>query len=147
MKVAMVYMSVHHKNTEKVAKAMADAVGADLFDLTTTKEIDLSSYDMVGFASGIYAGNMHKIMLKFIDSAKLPKKAFLVCTCGVPIIDYTKKVKSMLFDKGIEVIDSFESKAFNTFGPFALIGGTGKGRPNEKDLEKAKEFIKRIIAC
>lgn len=91
--------------------------------------------------------NMNKTMLKFIDSAKLPKKAFLVCTCGVPIIDYTKKVKNVLTDKGIEVIDSFECKAFNTFGPFALIGGTGKGRPNEKDLEKAREFIKKIATC
>lgn len=147
MRIAIVYVSVHHKNTEKVAKAMTDAAGADLFDLTKTKETDLSSYDMVGLASGIYAGNMHKTMLKFIDSAKLPKKAFLVCTCGVPIIDYTKKVKNVLTDKGIEVIDSFECKAFNTFGPFALIGGTGKGRPNEKDLEKAREFIKKIATC
>lgn len=147
MKTAIIYISVHHKNTEKVAKAMADAAHADLFDLTKTKEIDLSNYDMVGIASGIYAGNMHKTMLKFIDSAKLPKKAFLVCTCGVPIIDYTKNVKKALAAKGIKVIDSFECKAFNTFGPFALIGGTGKGRPNEKDLEKAKEFIKRIVEC
>lgn len=145
MKIAIAYVSVHHKNTEKLAKVMADAAGADLFDLTKTEETDLSSYDMVGLASGIYAGNMHKTMLKFIDNAKLPKKAFLVCTCGVPIIDYTKKVKNVLTDKGIEVIDSFECKAFNTFGPFALIGGTGKGRPNEKDLEKAREFVKGII--
>ena len=45
------------------------------------------------------------------------------------------------------MIDSFECKAFNTFGSFALIGGTGKNRPNEKDLERAKEFIKNVVVC
>ena len=145
MKIAIVYVSVHHKNTEKIAKAMAEASGADLLNLTKDKDIDLSSYDVVGLASGIYAGNMHKTMLRFIDSHKLPKKAFIVCTSGVTFIDYAKRIKKLIEEKDIEVIGTFKCKGFNTFGPFSLIGGTGKGRPNEKDLNDAKEFIRKIV--
>ena len=145
MKIAIVYVSVHHKNTEKVVKAMAEMSGADLYDLTKNKDIDLSSYDVVGLASGIYASSMHKTLIKFIDSHNLPKKVFIVCTSGVTFINYANKMKKQMEDKGYEVIGSFQIKGFNTFGPFALIGGTGKGRPNDTDLNDAREFIKRII--
>jgi len=43
-----------------------------------------------------------------------------------------------LFAKWIELIDSFECRAFNAFRPFKLIGGIGKGRLNEKELEKVR---------
>ena len=54
MKIAVVYASVHHKNTEKVVKAIAEKhPEIELIDATKTVLKDLASYDLIGFASGI----------------------------------------------------------------------------------------------
>lgn len=41
---------------------------------------------------------------------------------------------------------AFACKGWNAYGSFKLIGGINKGRPNDKDLENAREFAKRLMA-
>lgn len=147
MKVAIVYVSVHHKNTEKVVKAMAEEINADLFNLNQSGNVDLSTYDVVGLASGAFFHNMHKKIIDFVKSDKLnsKQKVFLVCTCGSPFIDHTKEVAKILKEKNISYLSTFECAGFDTFGPFKIFGGIAKNRPNNKDLEKAKKFIKGVV--
>ena len=68
MKTALVYASVHHKNTEKVVKAIAEKhPEIELIDATKTVLKDLASFDLIGFASGIFYGKFHKALLnKFL---------------------------------------------------------------------------------
>ena len=82
MKVALVYASVHHKNTEKVVKAIAEKhPEVELIDATKTILKDLASYDLIGFASGIFYGKLHKTLLNFIaDNLPAHKKAFVIYT-------------------------------------------------------------------
>lgn len=54
MRTAIVYASVHHGNTEKLVKRIAEECQMDLIDAVKQPDADLSSYDMIGFASGIY---------------------------------------------------------------------------------------------
>ena len=54
MRKAIVYASVHHRNTEKLVKGIAEECQVDLIDAVKQPDADLSSYDMIGFASGIY---------------------------------------------------------------------------------------------
>ena len=60
MKTVIVYASVHHQNTEKVAKVMAEELEADLFPVANAKPETLETYDLIGFGSGIYFGKHHK---------------------------------------------------------------------------------------
>ena len=53
MRKAIVYASVHHGNTEKIAKSIAEGCQVDLIDAVKQPDANLSSYDMIGFASGI----------------------------------------------------------------------------------------------
>lgn len=39
------------------------------------------------------------------------------------------------------MLGEFGCKGYDTFGPFKLVGGIAKGRPNERDLEKAQAFF------
>ena len=146
MKTAILYASVHHGNTKKVAEAMAEALSAELFDLTKQGDVDISGYDLIGFASGIYYSNMHKAVRKFAEAATFRpgQKVFLVCTCGMDSKDFTKKVRKTLEDKQVEVLDSFRCRGFDTFGPLVLIGGIAKGRPNAEDLERAREYARNL---
>lgn len=43
--------------------------------------------------------------------------------------------------KGCPVLGEFGCKGYDTFGPFKLVGGIAKGRPNERDPEKARAFF------
>ena len=83
MKAAIIYASVHHENTKKVVEAIAGENVVDLIDATKEKERDLSGYDLIGFASGVYYGKFHQTVLNFA-SVNLPadKDVFLICTCG-----------------------------------------------------------------
>ena len=63
MKTAIVYASVHHGNTEKVVKAIVEKhPEVELIDATKSGLKDLASYDLIGFASGIFYGKLHKIL-------------------------------------------------------------------------------------
>ena len=64
MRKAIVYASVHHGNTEKLVKSIAEECQVDLIDAVNQPDADLSSYDMIGFASGIYFSKFHQILDK-----------------------------------------------------------------------------------
>ena len=83
MRKAIVYASVHHGNTEKLVKRIADECQFSLIDAVKQPNADLSSYDMIGFASGIYFSKFHQSLLGFAEK-NLPdnKKVFLICTYG-----------------------------------------------------------------
>ena len=51
MRKAIVYASVHHGNTEKLVKNIAEECQVDLIDAVKQPDADLSSYDMIGFRS------------------------------------------------------------------------------------------------
>ena len=65
MRKAIVYVSVHHGNTEKLVKGIAEECQVDLIDAVNQPDADLSSYDMIGFASGIYFSKFHQLILTF----------------------------------------------------------------------------------
>jgi flavodoxin len=42
-------------------------------------------------------------------------------------------------------VGDFVCKALDTYGPLKLIGGLNKGRPNEEDYQKAREFAQGLL--
>ena len=133
MKAIVIYASIAHGNTGKVAKAIAETLKADLIETEKVNPNDLSNYDLVGFGSGIYNGSLHKNIFELI--AKLPgpfiKKAFIFSTSGYGKTTSNDKLKAELVRKGFEVIGSFACKGWDTYGAMKLFGGVAKGRPNE----------------
>ncbi|MDO4711135.1 MAG: flavodoxin domain-containing protein [Peptostreptococcaceae bacterium] len=144
-KIAIVYVSVHHKNTEKLLKGIASSCDVDLFDLMLDKDLDLSDHDVIGYASGIFALKMHGSIYKFLDENKtLPKKAIAICTSGMGKGTMIRRFSKFLQEKGFEVLGEFECKGFDTFGPFKLIGGINRKHPDEKDIAEGIAFLKGI---
>jgi flavodoxin len=146
MKTAIVYVSVHHQNTEKVAKVMAEVLEADLIPIADAKPEMPAQYDLVGFGSGIYFGKHHKTLLGFVDT--LPpvtqKRAFVFSTSGDGKIKHHAALKEQLVKKGFMVVDEFCCQGWDTVGPLKLFGGINKGRPNENDLEGARAFAREL---
>jgi flavodoxin len=149
MKTLIIYQSIHHGNTEKVAKKIAEVLGADLKKPNEVKPEDLANYDLIGFGSGIYFMKFHVSILNFINA--LPnmagKKVFSFCTHGSPFFPpggWNKNFQAMLQAKGFAVVGGFQCEGFDTWGPFKLFGGLCKGRPNEKDLDRAAKFAEGL---
>lgn len=146
MENLIIYESIHHGNTEKIGKIMAEYLNAYLVKVKDVNVNILKDYDLIGFGSGVYNGKFHKNILDLIE--KLPamanKKAFVFSTSGTGKIKYNKLVEQKLKEKGFEGVGDFTCKGYDTFGPFKLIGGLSKGRPNNNDITMAKEFVEKL---
>jgi len=147
MKKLILYSSTHKGNTEKVARAMAEAIRADLMKVEGTDASILKDYDLIGFGSGIYGGRPDPDLTEFIE--KLPdnlrKKVFAFFTCGFEKSKTNRVLQQKLSEKGLEVLGSFACRGYCDYGLFKFIGGVSKGRPNERDLLDAKNFVLRFI--
>lgn len=145
MKTAICYYSRHHGNTRKVAEAMAQAGEVDLIDVTARQAVHLEGYDCVGLASGIYGFEVHKAAVDFARQY-LPqgKPVFFVCTYGGVKGTGAKAFEEAAREKGCRVLGEFSCKGYDTFGPFKLVGGIAKDRPNREDLEAARAFYRHI---
>lgn len=148
MKTAVIYYSAHHGNTKKVLDAIARRFHITLIDAVKTDTADLAGYDLIGFASGIYYSKFHKCVLQFAER-NLPagKKVFFLYTCGVEKKGYTEAIAKAVKDKKAVILGEYGCLGFNTFGPFKLIGGIAKGRPDEEDLDNAVRFYADIAAA
>lgn len=145
MKAAIVYYSKHHGNTKKLLDEIAKAGDVTLIDASEVSEADLSGYELIGFASGIYFRKMQESVLKFAEK-NLPenKKVFFIFTCGSMSKNYTKSIKAVTDSKGAELLGEYGCRGFDTYGPFKLVGGIAKGHPDDKDISGAVEFFKGL---
>ncbi len=145
MKSIIIYASTHHGNTRKVVEAIAKECEVELLNACEVHEKDLTSYDLIGFASGIYAAQFHQ-QIKNFAQVNLPqnKKIFYIMTSAMDK-DFSKSMEASVNGKNAEVVGKFSCKGYNTFGPFKLVGGTGKGHPDDNDLKNAVEFYKSLV--
>lgn len=141
----IIYASTHHGNTRKVVEAIAKEFDVELVDATQVHEMDLTSYNLIGFASGIYAAQFHQ-QIKNFAQVNLPqnKKIFFIMTSAMNK-DFSKSMADSIKGKNAEVVGKFTCHGYNTFGPFKLVGGTSKGHPDENDLKDAVEFYRTLI--
>ncbi|MDD5194761.1 MAG: flavodoxin family protein [Candidatus Omnitrophica bacterium] len=142
MKTLIIFYSVHHNNTEKIARMMAKALMAELLTPDKVKFYELHNYDLIGFGSGIYFGRHHKMLISF--AGKLPalnKKTFIFSTSGRGVTGkYHDALKEKLSQAKCEIIGEFTCKGYDTFGPLKFFGGVNKEHPTQDDLEAAKVF-------
>ena len=67
MKTAIVYYSKHHGNTKKLLDAIAEKHDVTLIDVVANKDADVSEYDRIGLASGIYFSAFAKQITAFTE--------------------------------------------------------------------------------
>lgn len=147
MKTAIVYVSTHHGNTKK----LIDAIQENDSDITVIdgigmgETIELSEFDRIGFASGIAYGKFYPQLIKIMED-RLPqgKKVFFIYSCGSKRAGYTNAVKKIAEGRNAEILGEYGCIGFDTFGPFKLLGGIGKGHPNEEEIKNAVLFYKSL---
>ncbi|MFX0027813.1 MAG: flavodoxin family protein [Candidatus Hermodarchaeota archaeon] len=167
MKILIAYYS-QTGNTEKVAKSVYEGCKGQDVDLKPIKEVDPSSldnYDLIFLGSGIYASRVNKALADLVAAApKLPRKFVFFNTHASKDAyqDGFKLVKKNMGETS-EIIAEFDCCGDNIGVPEAIRKAMLdrlpedkrkeaekhqewlKGRPNEEDLEKAKNFAQSVI--
>lgn len=152
MKTLIIYVSVHHQNTARIAQVLAEVLQADLKNPEEMRIESFKDYDLVGFGSGIYFGRYHRKVYELIKS--LPKqegkKAFIFSTSGtlkiINLYDFDKHLKRKLEERGFSVIGQFNCRGWDSYPKLLRPwGGINRGRPDSADFEKARRFAEKII--
>ena len=145
MKTAIVYYSKHHGNTKKLLDAIAAVNDITLIDVTTQPDADLSGFDRIGFASGIYYSNFARQILDFAET-HLPenKPIFYIYTHGAPGGNFLKGIRDIATRKHCREIGEYRCQGYDTFGPFKLIGGIAKGHPTDEEIKGAAAFYQGL---
>ena len=150
METLIVYMSTAHGNTEKLARRMAETLEGTAVTADETDPVEISRFDLVGFGSGVYAMRPDNKLIQLVKrvSAQKGKKAFLFFTAGIgsPLIIRIATIpfKRLISGKGYDIVGEFSCPGYDSFGPLRLMGGINKGRPGDKDLERASRFASSI---
>jgi flavodoxin len=154
VKSLVIVFSYHHNNTEKIANACANVLGAEVKTPQQVKPEEIAEYDLVGFGSGIYSATFDPSVLDLAD--RLPnaagKKAFLFSTYGAPAFianrEFIEKnhqqIREKLQAKGYTVIGEFGCAGWNTNSFLRFFGGLNKGRPNAEDIRNTEEFARSV---
>ena len=145
MKSLIVYVSVEHGNTEKVAKAISEVLGAELKEAKDVDPQALQNYELIGFGSGIFFSKFHARLLQLVtEMPHSSYKALIFSTSGYGKTNVHDALRKELERKGCQIIGDFACKGWDTYKPFKLVGGINKGRPDENDLAQAREFARNL---
>jgi len=150
MKTLIIYASIHHGNTKKVAQEISSVLKAKVLSFSEVNRKDIEEADLVGFGSGIYFTKFHKGLINLVE--ELPdmegKKAFLFSTSGMKANNIFNrshdKFRKILEKKKFEVVGEYTCPGYDTYSLLKYIGGMNKNRPDQKDIDRAKEFAQSI---
>lgn len=145
MTTAIIYASHHHGNTEKIVKAVSERYPMEIINAEEFSK-DLSGYDCIGFASGIDFGKFYDSVQQAAEKYMTAgKRVFFLYTCGQNNRDFSEKCKALAKERGCEVCGSFGCPGYDTYGPWKLIGGINRNRPNEQDIADAVQFFEEKV--
>lgn len=122
-------------NTEKLANAIAEAVGVPAENVSIPLE---EKTDILFLGCSYYAFDVDENVKKFIMDNK-DKIGRIVCFgTSAMMKSVYKPMKKVAEEAGV----AMEREDFHCHGSF---GPVHKGRPNEDDLSRAKAFAEKII--
>lgn len=147
----LVFKSVHHQNTARVAEAMAEVLGAQCLTPAACPYERLAGCRLLGIGSGIYYSRVHTELWQWVrdlPDRPGPKPAvFIFSTSGLPIFArfWHHPLRTALTRKGFVVLDEFACRGFDTWGPLWLAGGLNSRHPDAKDLQRARDFAQQLV--
>jgi flavodoxin len=146
----LVFKSVHHQNTAQIAREMAGVLGAECTSPAECPYSRLAGCELLGLGSGIYYGRVHDELLQWVrglpDALARDLPVFVFTTSGLPFMApfWHWPLKHALTKNGCPVLGEFACRGFDTWGPLWLAGGLNWRHPDERDLQRAREFAAGI---
>ena len=142
--------SVHHGNTARIAGRIAGVLHAEVAAPEAVPYTAIDTYDLVGFGSGVYYGRFHDALRAWLrglpDAAVARRPAFVFSTSGLSCLWplWHRPFTRELARKGFDVVGEFHCRGFDSWGPLWFAGGLNRRHPDDRDLDRAAAFARRI---
>ena len=121
----------------------------EIVTLPNENKLDVSSYDLVGFASGIYYWDLGKEVYNHIKklTGLEGKNVFVICTAGSTSESYPKKPKEAIENKGGKLMAGFICTGSTKGGITGYVRGlfNMQVRPNENDFKECEKFLENTM--
>ena len=147
-KIIIFYYSYSVMCTQKIVQGIQKAFpNIEILLFPSEEKNDVSSYDFIGFASGIYAWNFGRPIYDKIEKLNglEGKKCFSICTSGSGSEKYTLYPRDAIEKKGGKFIGGWGCQGKANFFPLNLFGGISKNKPDENDIKAAVDFVKNLV--
>lgn len=147
MNIALCYYS-STGNTQFACRYIAHKIDHAQFDLMDIKNgpIDLSSYDVVGFATSTHFMGVPYLFSDFIE--RLPwqddKPAFVFNTYGMMSGQTLKMLDKLVTARRFRVIAGHSFLTPESYPPFIVKGWDNKDAPGEKEMAGFNQFIAQL---
>ena len=148
-KTLIVYASdsaAHH--TKDCVKVMAEYMECRYTDINKVAKLDVSEFDMVGFASGIYNGKISDKLYEAIKDVELrfDQNTFLLITHAKKLDEkYVKSLENLLKSKEAGFLFTHDCPASDVLGNTGMAGRSSKDRPYLNDMVKVENFAADLI--
>lgn len=151
MKGIIYYLSTTG-NTQLACKYIAQEIKnikLDLCDLAKVNFLDLTDYNIIGFATFVQSLGPPILIQDFIE--RLPqqkqKYAFIVNTYANFYGRTLKRMTNLLKKKGFIIINSFALHAPENYPPYIAKGIIHEDAPDNEELKQFKLFITSLDQC
>lgn len=146
-KCIIICESIYNDNTLKLARAMAQTLGCNCITPDESKALNIDEFETIGLGSGIYFGKHHPKLFEVVERLNSSKQdVFIFSTRGNPFLGkYHQPLKDTLRQKNRKIIGEFSVQGYDETGPWVIIGGGHRGKPDEKDLKKAVRFAQKTM--
>ena len=138
MKTAVVYASYHHRNTEKIAEAIAPVLNGTLVPILQTDTLpDVTDFDLLAIGSGIYRWKFHDKITDFVENLPDGGQRHVILFQSVPLRTTSSTMPyKAVGRKKLSRDWSLSRQRKCRFSPEWLTshrikGGKDKGRPNQ----------------
>ncbi len=133
-------------NTYKVCSYVRDETGAKLATPGEAAELDLSGYDRIIMASGVYANHPHKGIadwIKSLDKERLaPETKFYLFLTWIGRGSSDKaafnEMKALFNQKGMRLEDGYAECYGKGMGVIRI------GHPDQRDMEKVRSWVEAL---
>lgn len=148
VKTLLIYKSIHHQNSKKIAEVFSRELNARLVEADQLKIDQLDNYQLIGFGSGIYNQKHHRALFDLI--AKIPvqsnKPCFVFSTASIEYKKMNEALIAALQDKGFVVVDQFICRGFMDYSFIKyFFGGINRKKPGDKEFQRAEEFSRKLL--
>lgn len=117
----------------------------ELFDIVNDKNLNLKSYDIIGFAAFTDAWGVSKKFSDFIERLeKSNKYCFVFNTFGCISGKTIPMMKKLTAQKGFKVIAAHSLHCPENYPPMIVANNAFENSPNQSELNEFKQFIKEL---
>ncbi|MBQ1400209.1 MAG: hypothetical protein IIY83_06755 [Lachnospiraceae bacterium] len=140
---SIIFYATQTGNTKDIVKHMAEVLESDISDINKIAYPEIEKFNLVGFASGIYDGEIDKRLREVMEKMEFrdDQYVFIALTHSKSLSDrYVKQLGKIFTDKGVNYIGCVDVLAADRKGNAGFLGRAASSHPIDSDYYKVENY-------